>query len=141
HMYRQFSRRQALSRMGTGLGLLGLAGVLHDAGILGTSLHAADPRSANPLAARLPHFAARAKHVIHIYLNGGPSQVDTFDPKPALKKHEGKPIPNGNLTTERATGGALPSPFSFAKYGQSGIEVSEIFAKTAQHVDDICMIR
>ena len=75
-----------------------------------------------------PTSRARAKHVIHIYLNGGPSQVDTFDPKPLLKKYEGKMLPQGNLTTERHTGTALPSPFRFRKYGQSGIEVSEIFA-------------
>jgi hypothetical protein len=79
--------------------------------------------------------------VIHVYLNGGPSQVDTFDPKPALKKHEGKTLPQGNLTTERATGAALPSPFAFHKYGRSGIEISELFAKTAAHVDDIAFIR
>ena len=90
---------------------------------------------------RMPHFPAKAKHVIHIYLNGGPSQVDTFDPKPLLKKFEGKMLPQGNLTTERKTGTALPSPFRFQKYGQSGIEVSEIFARTAQHIDDICVIR
>ena len=95
----------------------------------------------NPLAPRAPQFPARAKHVIHIYLNGGPSQVDTFDPKPLLKKYEGKMLPQGNLSTERKTGTALPSPFRFQKYGQSGIEVSEIFARTAAHIDDICVIR
>ena len=92
---------------------------------------AAAPPAKNPLAPRAPHFPAKAKHVIHIYLNGGPSQVDTFDPKPLLKKYEGKTLPQGNLTTERKTGAALPSPFRFQKYGQSGIEVSEIFARTA----------
>ena len=90
---------------------------------------------------KFPHFPAKAKHVIHIYLNGGPSQVDTFDPKPLLKKYEGKMLPQGNLSTERKTGTALPSPFRFQKYGQSGIEVSEIFARTAHHVDDLCIIR
>jgi hypothetical protein len=74
-------------------------------------------------------------------LNGGPSQVDTFDPKPLLDKYAGQPIPSGNLSTERPTGGALASPFKFQKYGQSGIEVSEIFARTAEHIDDICVIR
>lgn len=123
------TRREMLARTGTGLGLLGLA-----------DLFAAEP-AGNPLAPRLPHFAPKAKRIVHIYLNGGPSQVDTFDPKPALKKFDGKVIPTGNLTTERATGAALPSPFKFQKYGQCGTEVSEIFAKTAAHVDDICMIR
>jgi hypothetical protein len=129
------SRRDYLSRMGTGLGMLGLAGLLADEGLL------APVRGASPLAARGSQFPAQAKHVIHVYLNGGPSQVDTFDPKPLLKKYDGQQLPAGNLTTERHTGGALPSPFRFDKYGQSGLEVSEIFSRTAQHVDDICFIR
>src|SRR5207253_3791544 len=143
------TRRQALCHAGTGMGMLGLFGLLGDAGYLGTSLRAAGPAggekagsaSRGSLAPRAPHFPAKAKHVIHIYLNGGPSQVDTFDPKPLLKKFEGKPLPQGNLTTERKTGTALPSPFRFKKYGQSGIEVSEIFARTAEHIDDLCVIR
>ena len=81
----------------------------------------------NPLAPRR-RTSPRAKHLIHIYLNGGPSQVDTFDPKPLLKRYEGKTLPQGNLTTERKTGPRWPSPFTFQKYGESGIEVSEIFA-------------
>jgi len=129
------SRREWLSRTGTGLGLLGLTGVLADAGLL-----SAGP-VVNPLAPKKPHFTARAKHIIHIYLNGGPSQIDTFDPKPELKKYDGKKLPAGNLTTERPTGAALPSPFKFQKYGKSGIEISELFTKTATHVDDICFIR
>ncbi len=134
------SRRQLLSRVGTGLGMLGLAGVLRDAGWLSSMAGAAEA-SRNPLAAKSPHFAGKAKHVIHIYLNGGPSQVDTFDPKPLLAKYEGKKLPSGNLTTERPTGSSLPSPFKFQKYGQSGIEVSELFEKTAAHIDDMCIIR
>jgi len=130
------TRREMLRRSGTGLGMLGLAGLLADAGLLGTARAAG-----NPLAPRATHFPAKAKHVIHIYLNGGPSQIDTFDPKPLLKTYEGKKLPQGNLTTERPTGAALPSPFKFKKYGQSGIEVSEIFDRTAAHVDDICFIR
>lgn len=88
-----------------------------------------------------PHFRPRAKRIIHIYLNGGPSQVDTFDPKPALAKYAGRLLPTGNLTTERPLGAALPSPFSFRPYGESGIEISEIFSKTAAHADDLCVIR
>ena len=87
-----------------------------------------------------PHFAPKAKRVIHFFLNGGPSHVDTFDPKPALKRHEGKPLPK-TFITERKTGAAFPSPFTFQRYGQSGIEVSELFAKTAAHIDDIAVIR
>jgi hypothetical protein len=125
-----------LGRMGTGLGMLGLTGLLADSGWLS----GAEPAS-TPLARRSPHFPAKAKHVIHVYLNGGPSQVDTFDPKPLLAKYEGQKLPTGNLTTERQTGTALASPFKFQKHGQSGIEVSEIFQKTAAHIDDICVIR
>src|SRR5258707_726603 len=135
---RFLTRRQMLGQMGTGLGLLGFTALLGDAGAL---LPAAVAASSNPLAPRQPQFPARAKHIIHIYLNGGPSHVDTFDPKPALAKWTERTIPTGNLTTERPTGTVLPSPFRFQPYGKSGIEVSEIFAKTALHVDDICFIR
>jgi hypothetical protein len=131
--FRVVSRREMLRRSGTGLGMLGLAGLFADAGLLSAV--------GNPLAPRATHFPARAKHVIHIYLNGGPSQVDTFDPKPLLKTYEGKKLPQGNLSTERPTGAALPSPFKFRKHGQSGIEISEIFEQTAAHVDAMCFIR
>ncbi|MEX2026331.1 MAG: DUF1501 domain-containing protein, partial [Pirellulaceae bacterium] len=78
--------------------------------------------------------------VVHLFMNGGPSHVDTFDPKPALDKHHGKELPS-NLRTERKTGHAMRSPFKFQKYGQCGLEVSELFAKTAQHIDDMAVIR
>ena len=122
------SRREFLHRSGVGLGMLGLAGLLTEK----NSAQAAD-------AART-HFAPRAKRVIHFFLNGGPSHVDTFDPKPALLKYEGRQLPNHRIT-ERKTGAAFPSPFKFQRYGQSGIEVSELFAKTARHIDDITVIR
>ena len=130
------TRRQLLGRMGTGIGMLGFAGLLQDAGLL-----ASPEISRNPLAPRSPHFPARAKHVIHVYLNGGPSQVDTLDPKPLLAKYDGKKLPTGNLSTERPTGGALPSAFKFSRHGKSGIEISEIFSKLAAHADDLCVIR
>src|SRR5271167_1550702 len=123
------SRRELLAKTGTGLGMLGLVGLLGDSGALGGTALAGELSQ----APKRTHVPARAKHVIHIYLNGGPSQVDTFDPKPALARYEGKMLPQGNLTTERKTGTALPSPFRFHKYGQSGIEISEIFARTAQN--------
>ncbi|VTR99227.1 DUF1501 domain-containing protein [Tuwongella immobilis] len=137
------SRREWLARSGMGMGLLGLAGVMHDSGHLlaaGPAPMAGAPIGNRPLAARKPHFPGKAKRVIHFFLNGGPSHVDTFDPKPMLQKYAGKAVPN-TLRTERKTGAAFPSPFKFQKYGQSGIEVSEIFAKTAQHIDDIAVIR
>ena len=95
----------------------------------------------NPLQPRPAHFPAKAKRVIHIFLNGGPSHVDTFDPKPVLSKHHGQPLPTENLRTERKTGAAFGSPFKFRQYGESGIPVSELFAHTAQHVDEMAIIR
>ena len=95
----------------------------------------------SPLTPKPSQFPARAKHVIHIFANGGPSHVDTFDPKPALEKYAGKPLPMENLKTERKTGAAFPSPYQFRKYGQSGIEVSEIFERVGECVDDIAVIR
>jgi hypothetical protein len=128
-----------LGRCGVGMGLVGLTQLMGDAGLLAPAARAAD--GLNPLAAKKPHFPAKAKRVIHIFANGGPSQVDTWDPKPALDKYAGKPLPTTNLRTERRTGAAFPSPFKFKKYGQSGLEVSELFANTAKHADDICVIR
>ena len=95
---------------------------------------------ANPLAPKTPPQPAKAKRAIHIFMNGGPSQVDTFDPKPALKKYAGQSLPI-HLRTERKTGTAFPSPFEFRKHGESGIEVSEIFPEVAKHADDLCVIR
>ncbi len=131
-----YTRRELLSRGGMGFGLLALAEVLKQDGALvqGASVEL-------PLAPKRPHFAPRAKQVVHLFMNGGASQVDTFDPKPALDKYHGKPLPSPNLRTERKTGAAMRSPFSFRKYGQSGIEVSELFAHTARHVDEMCFIR
>ena len=128
-----FTRRDLLTKTGTGLGMLALAGILAD--------DAGAAPALDPLAPKLPHFKAKAKHVVHLFMNGGPSQVDTFDPKPALDKYHGKPLPTTNLRTERKTGAAMRSPFKFKKYGQSGIEVSDLFAKTAEHIDDLCIIR
>ena len=134
------TRRDLLRRTGTGFGILGLYGLFADAHLRAADTTPPDPR--NPLAPRPPHFPARAKHVIHVYLNGGPSQVDTFDPKPLLRRYDGQRLPAGNLTTERPTGAALPSPFRFRRYGHSGLEISELFERTATaHADDLCLIR
>jgi hypothetical protein len=118
------SRRDLLRRSGLGLGMLGLGGLTVEKSLL----------------AAATHRAPKAKRVIHFFLNGGPSHVDTFDPKPELQRRAGQPVPNTRLT-ERKTGAAFPSPFRFQRYGQSGIEVSELFAKTAAHIDDIAVIR
>jgi hypothetical protein len=87
------------------------------------------------------HFPGKAKHVIHVFLNGGMSQVDTFDPKPELTKRGGQMLPFDNLQTERRTGVALPSPFEFRQHGQSGIPVSDLFPHLSQCVDDMAVIR
>ncbi|MCH1441808.1 MAG: DUF1501 domain-containing protein, partial [Rubripirellula sp.] len=87
------------------------------------------------------HFPAKAKHVIHLFMNGGPSHVDTFDPKIALEKYHGQTAPTKNLRTERPTGNVLKSPYKFKQYGECGLPVSEIFSHTAEHMDDICVIR
>jgi hypothetical protein len=133
------SRREMLKRSGMGLGMLGLAGLTQNDHTL-RAAEALHGRSNNPLAPKQPHFLGRAKRVVHFFLNGGPSQIDTFDPKPLLEKYAGKPLPQSYLT-ERKTGGAFPSPFKFKKYGQCGVEVSELFSRTAEHADEIAVIR
>jgi hypothetical protein len=132
------SRRTLLARSGMGLASLALAGLLPRSAMAGAPTA---PQGLNPLAAKPPRFAGKAKRVIHIFANGGPSQVDTFDPKPALAKYAGLELPHGHLETERKTGAAFPSPFAFKKYGQSGIEVSELFPHVAESIDDIAVIR
>jgi hypothetical protein len=137
----QPSRRQILRTMGTGFGMSGLAGILNASQPPATELVGGIPPKAAPLAPKAPHFAPSAKHVIFLFLNGGPSQVDTFDPKPMLQKYSGQPIPSGNLKTERKTGNLLGSPFAFRRCGKSGIEISEIFPKLGDSIDDVCVIR
>src|SRR5437899_7095017 len=132
------TRRELLCRCGMGFGALGLGALLQDCGLLSRAEAATN---LNPLAPKQPHFPAKAKRVIHLFMNGGPSHVDTFDPKPALAKYAGKTLPAPNLRTERKTGAAFPSPFRFQKYGQSGIEVSELFPHVAASIDDIAVIR
>jgi hypothetical protein len=133
------TRREMLRRSGMGFASLGLAGLLAQEGLLATT---PTPSVAlNPLAPKQPHFPGKAKRVIHLFMNGGPSHVDTFDPKPALARYAGRTLPMPNLRTERRTGAAFPSPYRFRKYGQSGIEVSEIFPHVASCIDDICVIR
>ena len=106
---------------------------------MGATAFAATTDSLTP---RAPQRQARAKRLVHLFMNGGPSQVDTFDPKPKLDALHGKPVPDASLRTERKTAGVMRSPFKFSRYGQSGLEVSELFAKTAsRHADRMCVIR
>ncbi len=123
------NRREALKWMGCGFGTLGMANTLAAAAGRG------------PLEVKAPHFAPKAKRVIFLFLNGGMSHVDTFDPKPMLTKCDGQPLPGPKIQTDRASGNLMKSPFQFRKCGQSGIEVSEIFPKVGALIDDICVIR
>ena len=132
------SRRDVLARSGLGLGLLAASGLLHGESVAASAGSAQQP--ATTLAPRPPHFPARAKAVIHIFANGGPSHVDTFDPKPKLQEYAGREIP-GALKTERRTGAAFPSPFRFSRHGESGLEVSELFPSVARHADRLLVVR
>jgi hypothetical protein len=123
------SRRQFLRRTGMGIGGLGLATLLSD--LVGATAQAA---TLNPLAPKTPPLPARAKSIIHIFAEGGPSHIDTWDPKPALEKFAGKALPG-------LDGMAYPSPFKFEAKGKSGIPVSEVFPRLGEHVDDMCVIR
>jgi hypothetical protein len=133
------TRREFLCRCGMGMGALSIASLFGSLGLLPSSAVAEGFTS--PLAPKQAHFPAKAKRVIHIFANGGPSHVDTFDPKASLDQYAGKPLPMENLPTERKTGAAFPSPYKFKRYGQSGIEVSEIFPHVAESIDDIAVIR
>jgi hypothetical protein len=132
------SRRQMLARCGTGFGMMALGSLLEQTGWAATNENSA----VLPLTPRRSHFTPKATRVVHLFMNGGPSQVDTFDPKPALDRLHAKPLPVNNFRTERKTGAAMRSPFKFERYGQSGIEVSELFSMTARlHIDDMAVIR
>lgn len=117
------SRRSALRSLCSGFGMVGLADLL---------------AAARPTA---PHFKAKAKHVILLFMTGGPSQVDLLDPKPALLKYSGQRPATADLRTERTTAGLLPSPFKFSRHGQSGIEFSEVIPNLASLADDLCVMR
>lgn len=120
-----YSRRRFLRRSGLGIGSLAFAQLMES----------------EAAAAAAMHFPGKAKAVIHVFLNGGMSQVDTFDPKPELSKRAGQMLPFDNLQTERKTGVALPSPFEFKRHGQSGIPISDLFPKLAQCADKLAVIR
>lgn len=133
----ELDRRRMLGRLAGGFGSVALASMLHDA------------TAAESTAAKLglPHHRPRAKRVIFLFMNGGPSHIDTFDPKPQLARWEGKRLPvldqntNKLLGKPRPLGNAFPSPWKFAKHGECGMDVSELFPHVAQRVDDLCLIR
>lgn len=130
----RLSRRSLLQNCGMGLPAAAFSQMLAADSV-------AQSTFTNPLSPKAPHFPATAKRVIHLFMNGGPSHVDTFDPKPLLTKHAGKELPDGNLRTERKTGAAFACPYKFHKHGDSGIEVSEIFPHVASCIDEITVIR
>src|SRR5947209_11679581 len=133
------SRRDFLVKAGNGFGLVALADLL-----VGQSQGAAaeTDRAANPYAVRAPHHPATAKRCIFLYMPGGPSHIDLFDPKPKLAAMNGQPLPFEKPKLERTrTGNLLASPWKFAKHGQCGTEVSELLPCLATHVDDLCVIR
>ena len=127
------SRRQALQRSAAGFGSLALASLLSES--------VSGSENADPLAARAAHHVARAKRIIFLFMSGGPSQVDTFDPKPLLTRDDGKPFPFDKPRVQfNSTGNLLKSPWRFRQHGESGLWVSELFPHLAGRVDDLCMI-
>jgi len=131
------TRREALCRIGNGFGMLAFAGMVGDSLDIASTLAAQSKTFPNGGL----HHAARAKHVIFLFMNGGLSQVDSFDPKPMLDKYHGQPLPGGPVATERKTGALMKSPFTFKKYGQCGMDVSELFPHVGSCADDICFVR
>jgi len=133
---RLVSRRDFLARSANGFGLAALAGLLHE------QADAQEPRTDDPLAPRRPHHAAKARSVIFLYMDGGPSQVDTFDPKPQLAREHGqRPRFRVEPTQFNNNGNVMMSPWRFRQYGQSGIPVSDLFPHVAQCVDDLAIVR
>jgi hypothetical protein len=138
-----WSRREFLFRTGGGVPGLALASLLHQDGLLAAGACDAKGSGYNPYAPKPAHFAARAKRVISLFMSGGVSHLDTFDPKPALTKYAGQPLTGkGEVVVRQGNPGPLmPSPFSFRKYGQCGMDVSELFPHLARHVDGLAFLR
>lgn len=129
------TRREYLWQVGGGFAGLALADLLQS--------EARAEESPAPGLQRTAHFPAKAKHCVFLFMNGGPSQVDTFDPKPALAKYHGQPY-RGDAkvgSNGRPVGHLMQSPFEFRKHGESGLEISDLFPHTARHADDLCVIR
>src|SRR5450432_330476 len=150
-MKEYWRRRDFLFQSGGGLSGLALAYLLQRDGLLGASSEAtAEPGACdvkavgyNPYAPKKPHFAPRAKNVISLFMSGGVSHLDTFDPKPALARYAGQPLEGkGEVVVRQGNPGPLmPSPFQFRKHGQCGMDVSEIFPMLAGHVDEMAFLR
>jgi hypothetical protein len=130
---RPTTRREALRRMGNGFGMMAFAGMVND------SLRAANVDGLAGASAL--HHPAKVKRVIFLFMNGGCSAIDSFDPKPALDKYDGQPMPGGGIKTERRTGELMRSPFTFKKYGQCGMDLSELWPHLGGVADDVCWVR
>ncbi len=139
NVWNPLSRREVLTGIGGGFGALALANVFADAGLLA----AAPQKSANPLAPKAPHFPAKAKRLIFLFMNGGPSHVDTFDPKEELTKRDGQTLPDSIIAKSgrKNSNKLMKSPFKTQKYGQAGIEMSELYPQVGGCIDDICVLR
>src|SRR5438046_5554601 len=138
YLNRRLSRRELLQVSSTGFGSVALAAMLSD-----DALPASDgPGAPIPLAVKPPHFPAKAKRVIFLFMHGGPSQVDTFDYKPLLTRDHGRPLPfKRPKVVSSETFNLLKSPWEFKQHGQSGMWVSELFPELSRRVDDICFIK
>ncbi len=132
------TRRRLLKSSAVGFGQLALTSLLQREAVAGERRS----ESLHPLAAKIPHLPARAKRIVFLFMKGGPSHVDTFDPKPALDRDHGKPLPfDLPRVTFAKQGNLLKSPWRFQQHGESGLPVSELFPHVAKHVDDLCVLR
>jgi hypothetical protein len=132
------TRRDALRRVGNGFGMMAFAGMLGQsmarAGLTGTA-------ASSGMGVATLDYPQKVKRVIFLFMNGGLSTIDAFDPKPMLKKYDGQPMPGGSISTERRTGELMMSPFEFKKHGQCGMDISELWPHLSEVADDICWVR
>ena len=139
--HNSLNRRELLQTSGCGLGTLALAGMMSQ-----PNAHASQSADrSSPLAAASSQFPAKAKRIIHLFMNGGPSQFDTFYRKPLLNELHGKPLPKSvadqlQPTQRKRVGTIFGSPFPFRKYGQCGLEVSSLYPNVAKHADELCVV-
>ncbi len=132
-----FSRREALRRVGNGFGMMAFAGMVNQSLLRAGAVATPD---GGILTGKLD-YPQKVKRVIFLFMNGGCSAIDSFDPKPALVKYDGQPMPGGEIKTERRTGELMKSPFTFKKYGQCGMDLSELWPHLGEVADDVCWVR
>src|ERR1700724_3404560 len=130
------TRREALCRVGNGFGMMAFASAVSQS-LVKAGVSTPD---GSVMVGKLD-YPQRVKRVIFLFMNGGCSTIDSFDPKPALEKYDGQPLPGGEIKTERRTGELMKSPFKFKKYGQCGMDISELWPHLSEVVDNICWVR